>query len=47
MIARLAGWEADESVVDSVAPVGQKQEYVERALDVVGPYLPVAESAAV
>lgn len=46
VIARLAGWKAAESVVDYVAPVGQKQEYVQRALGVIGPYLPVAERAA-
>jgi transcriptional regulator GlxA family with amidase domain len=31
VIARLAGWSAAEGVVHYVAPVGQKQEYVERA----------------
>ena len=35
-----AGWDAAESVVHYVAPVGQKQEYVERARAVVQPYLP-------
>lgn len=40
MIARLAGWKAAESVVHYVAPVGQKQEYVERARAAVTRYLP-------
>ena len=31
VIARLAGWDAAESIVDYVAPVGLKREYVERA----------------
>ena len=40
VIARLAGWKAAEGVVHYVAPVGQKQEYVERALAVVRQYMP-------
>jgi len=40
MIARLAGWKAAEAVVRYVAPVGQKQEYVDRAFAVVTRYLP-------
>ena len=47
VIARLAGWKAAESVVHYVAPVGQKQEYVERARAVVEQYLPEQEGAAV
>ena len=47
MIARMAGWNVAESIVDYVAPVGQKQEYVERARAVVQQYLPVHELAAV
>lgn len=39
VIARLAGWKAAESVVHYVAPVGQKQEYVERAFAVLKQYL--------
>jgi transcriptional regulator GlxA family with amidase domain len=39
VIARLAGWKAAESVVHYVAPVGQKQEYVERARAAVQQYL--------
>lgn len=39
VIARLAGWRAAEAVVHYVAPVGQKDAYVERARAAVGPYL--------
>jgi transcriptional regulator GlxA family with amidase domain len=46
VIARLGGWNAAESVVDYVAPVGQKQEYVERARAVVQQYLPENERLA-
>ena len=38
-IARLAGWTAAEGVVHYVAPVGQKDEYVERARATLAPYL--------
>jgi transcriptional regulator GlxA family with amidase domain len=38
-IARLAGWTAAEVVVHYVAPVGQKDEYVERARAALAPYL--------
>ena len=41
VIARLAGWQAAESVVHYVAPVGQKSEYVERARAAVLQYLPL------
>ena len=47
MIARLAGWDAAEGIVDYVAPVGQKREYVERARAVVQQYLPEHEHVAV
>ena len=40
VIARLAGWKAAEAVVHYVAPVGEKQEYVERARAAVRDYLP-------
>lgn len=40
MIARLAGWKAAEAVVRYVAPVGQKQEYVDRALEAIGAVQP-------
>lgn len=38
-IACLAGWRAAEAVVHYVAPVGQKDEYVERARAALAPYL--------
>lgn len=47
VIARLAGWKAAESVVHYVAPVGQKQEYVKRALAVLEKYLPAQDRVAV
>ena len=47
VIARLAGWKAAEGVLHYVAPVGQKQEYVERARRAIGEYLPHPESVAV
>jgi transcriptional regulator GlxA family with amidase domain len=47
VIARLAGWKAAESVVHYVAPVGQKQEYVKRALAVLRKYLPDQDRVAV
>ena len=47
VIARLGGWSAAEGVVHYVAPVGQKQEYVERARAVVRQYLPQHEPVAV
>ena len=47
MIARLAGWDAAEGIVDYVAPVGQKREYVERARAVVQQYPPEHEHVAV
>ena len=46
VIARLAGWKAAESVVHYVAPVGQKQEFVERALAVLEQHVPQEERAA-
>ena len=46
VIARLAGWKAAESVVHYVAPVGQKQEYVDRALAVLKQYLPEQDRVA-
>jgi transcriptional regulator GlxA family with amidase domain len=47
VIARLAGWQAAQSVVHYVAPVGQKDEFVQRARAVLGQYLPQEERAAV
>ena len=43
-IARLAGEQACAEVLHYVAPVGEKEDFVERALNVVRPYL--LESAA-
>lgn len=45
MIARLAGSKAAQGVVHYVAPVGQKDEYVKRAMAAIGRYLPAAEPA--
>ncbi len=39
IIARLEGLEAAESAVHYVAPVGEKEEYVARAMRNVTPYL--------
>ena len=41
IIARLAGTAAAEEALHYVAPVGEKAEYVDRALAVVRPFLPV------
>lgn len=46
VIARLAGWKAAEAVVHYVAPVGEKQAYVERAAAAVKRYLPAARELA-
>ncbi|MET8997492.1 DJ-1/PfpI family protein [Amycolatopsis sp. NPDC004169] len=45
IIARLAGLEAAESAMHYVAPVGEKEEYVTRALGNVTPYLEPAGNA--
>jgi hypothetical protein len=39
MIARLVGVEAAQSAIHYVAPVGEKDEYVQRATRHVAPYL--------
>ena len=39
VISRLAGWKTAEDILFWVAPVGQKQEYIERARKVLAPYL--------
>jgi transcriptional regulator GlxA family with amidase domain len=39
IIARLEGIEAAESALHYVAPVGEKDEYVERAMRAISPYL--------
>ena len=43
VIARLVGAEAAESAMHYVAPVGEKEYYVERALARIRAYLPAAE----
>ncbi|MEH6650992.1 MAG: DJ-1/PfpI family protein [Motiliproteus sp.] len=40
MIARLEGVEAAKSAIEYVAPVGEKAEYVARAMHNIGPFLP-------
>jgi transcriptional regulator GlxA family with amidase domain len=40
IIARLAGAEAARGALHYVAPVGEKEDYVERALRNIAPYLP-------
>lgn len=46
MIARLASLRDAGEAIHYVAPVGEKAAYVERALGVVRPFLPTAETAA-
>jgi len=41
-ITRLAGEQVSAEVLHYVAPVGEKQVFVERALNVIRPYLPVS-----
>lgn len=45
VIARLHGADAAREALHYVAPVGEKQDYVERAWRAIGPYLPVAAAA--
>lgn len=47
VIARVEGIEAAKSAIHYVAPVGEKEEYVERALKNVVPYLPQQSCAEV
>ena len=47
LIARLAGSEAAESALHYVAPVGEKEEYVARAMRNIAPYLPSEPLAVV
>jgi transcriptional regulator GlxA family with amidase domain len=47
IITRLAGKDAAESALHYVAPVGEKEEYIERAWRNIAPYLPVAEPALI
>ncbi len=46
IIARLAGVEAAESALHYVAPVGEKDEFVSRAMKNISPYLPTKASLA-
>ena len=46
MIARLAGLADAQAAIHYVAPVGEKEAYVARALGVVAPFLDGAEGAA-
>lgn len=45
MIARLGSLQDAEEAIHYVAPVGEKAEYVERALGAVRPFLPFAQAA--
>jgi len=47
VIARLAGQDAARAAMHYVAPVGEKEQYVERALANVLPYLPVPSEKGV
>ncbi|MFI6874916.1 MFS transporter [Streptomyces sp. NPDC050400] len=47
VIARLKGHDAAEGALHYVAPVGEKEEYVERAWRNITPYLPAAAPALV
>jgi transcriptional regulator GlxA family with amidase domain len=46
IIARLAGVEAARAAIEYVAPVGEKQEYVSRAMRNIEPYLATEPRAA-
>lgn len=46
MIAKLAGLSAAQAAIQYVAPVGEKQEYVTRAMRNVEPYLATKSAAA-
>lgn len=46
VLARLEGAEAAASALHYVAPVGEKEEYVERAMRNITPYLPAAAAAS-
>jgi transcriptional regulator GlxA family with amidase domain len=46
MITRLDGPEAARSAIHYVAPVGEKDLYVDRAMANIAPYLPVSVSPA-
>ncbi|WP_370946550.1 DJ-1/PfpI family protein [Amycolatopsis sp. cg5] len=46
VISRLVGTEAAVDALHYVAPVGEKEEYVARAMKNVGPFLPVGQELA-
>lgn len=46
IIARLVGIEAARAAMDYVAPVGEKRQYVDRAIQSVQPYLPSTDNVA-
>nr|AIA16883.1 Putative amidotransferase [uncultured bacterium] len=46
LIARLEGSEAAQSALHYVAPVGEKEDYVSRAMQRIMPFLPLASVAA-
>ncbi|MFD3916091.1 hypothetical protein [Streptomyces sp. NPDC058603] len=46
VIARLKGNDAAESALHYVAPVGEKEEYIERAWRNIAPYLPAPAAGA-
>jgi hypothetical protein len=45
IIARMEGIEAAESAMHYVAPVGEKDDYVKRAMRNISPYLPQEQIA--
>lgn len=47
MIARLEGLEAAQSAIHYVAPVGEKDDYVARAMANITPYLPAAMTSLI
>jgi hypothetical protein len=46
MIARLEGVEAAQSALHYVAPVGEKEDYVSRAMRHISPYLQEVQAVA-
>ncbi len=46
MIARGSSWSEAEDAIHYVAPVGEKQEWIDRARSVVVPYLPLSTAVA-
>ena len=46
ILMRAAGKDAAASAIHYVAPVGQKEDYVARAITAVQPFLPVQQAVA-